>query len=150
MPYFRNHKNYSYINEQYKICGVPEKFILRYSFSIDNFSNWKNQQLLPNKILWRKKEAFSDGVSSQGNSLYQIIQNRIAMQMNVLHAINSVNSEKMVEANIDTEKKYYKEIFVDYFSNCQHIIPYYWMPKYVETNDPSARTLDFYSDQTKS
>jgi asparagine synthase (glutamine-hydrolysing) len=149
MPYFRNHKNYSYINEQYKICGVPEKFILRYSFSIDNFSNWKNQQLLPNKILWRKKEAFSDGVSSQGNSLYQIIQNRIAMQMNVLHAINSVNSEKMVEANIDTEKKYYKEIFVDYFSNCQHIIPYYWMPKYVETNDPSARTLDFYSDQTK-
>ena len=30
-------------------------------------------KLLPNDVLWRTKEAFSDGVSKQSNSWYEII-----------------------------------------------------------------------------
>jgi hypothetical protein len=27
------------------------------------------------------------------------------------------------------------------YPNCSEILPYFWMPKYVETDDPSARTI---------
>jgi asparagine synthase (glutamine-hydrolysing) len=57
-PYFRNHKNFS----------APEKNLLRTAFSSTYFLNNEGKQLLPNDILWRKKEAFSDGVSSHGRS----------------------------------------------------------------------------------
>ena len=48
------------------------------------------------------------------------------------------------EATIETEKLYYKQIFDSFYPNCQHIVPYYWMPKYTNATDPSARTLDLY------
>ena len=39
---------------------------------------------------------------------------------------------------------YYKEIFDKEFPNCSHILPYFWMPKYIKATDPSARTLEVY------
>ena len=36
-----------------------------------------NKKLLPYEILWRKKEAFSDGVTSKEKSWYQYIQEHI-------------------------------------------------------------------------
>ena len=51
------------------ICGVAdgvEKHLLRSAFHGTN--------LLPENILWRHKEAFSDGVASMRKSLFQIIQ----------------------------------------------------------------------------
>lgn len=119
-PYFRNHNNF---NE-------PEKYLLRRSFDKAHFLNSQNLPLLPDKILWRKKEAFSDGVSGQEKSLFLILQEMIA-----------VNYSENIP-NIESEKKYYKEIFDKEFPNCQHIVPYFWMPKYIDANDPSARTLD--------
>jgi asparagine synthase (glutamine-hydrolysing) len=95
--------------------------------------------LLPDEILWRKKEAFSDGVSSQGRSLYQILQEHIAFKMNL---DNEVNNYK---PSVENEKLYYKNIFDKFYPNCSHIVPYFWMPKYTNATDPSARTLNFYS-----
>ena len=132
-PYFRNHKNES------EKCGCVEKFILRKSFSVDYFKNCSGNQLLPNEILWRKKEAFSDGVSSHGRSLYTILQEQIAEKLN-----KEENNCNTYEANIETEKTYYKQIFTSCYPHCEHIVPYYWMPKYVVSNDPSARTLSIY------
>lgn len=106
------------------------KFILRESF--------KDMNILPEEILWRPKEAFSDGVSSQTSSLYTILQNKIAQQM-------KESGKPNVNADLSTEKEYYKYIFNRLFPECQHIIPYYWMPKYTDAVDPSARTLDFYN-----
>jgi asparagine synthase (glutamine-hydrolysing) len=71
-------------------------------------------------------------VSSQGRSLYKILQEMI--------------SNQKIDANIETEKAYYKQIFESKFPNCANIVPYYWMPKYTDATDPSARTLAFYSD----
>lgn len=126
-PYFRNHKNFN-------SC---EKNILRSGFTIENFKDFSGRQILPDEILWRRKEAFSDGVSSQGRSLYLILQEKIAEQMSC--------KDNKVLPSLNTEKTFYKELFSDYYPEMEHIIPYYWMPKYTLATDPSARTLDFYS-----
>lgn len=111
----------------------PEKYLLRSAFSIENYHNNKGLQLLPESILWRRKEAFSDGVSGSGNSLYKILQQFISTEMN------------MFPPSIEMEKKYYKELFLSYYPSSDGIIPYYWMPKYTKnTTDPSARTLSIY------
>jgi len=128
--YYRNHRNFNEI----------EKYIIRHAFSDKYFNDYENKQLLPNEILWRKKEAFSDGVSSHGRSLYKILQDRIESHLKE----NNTYSIKNIASNIETEKQYYSSIFSSYFGNCENIIPYYWMPKYTEAKDPSARTLDFY------
>jgi asparagine synthase (glutamine-hydrolysing) len=130
-PYFRNHKN----------THTCEKSLLRNSFTSDKFVNFKGNQILPDNILWRKKEAFSDGVSSQGRSLYKILQEFIVTELNTNNEYGITN----IDANVETEKQYYKNIFASKFPNCQEVVPYYWMPKYTDATDPSARTLDFYS-----
>jgi asparagine synthase (glutamine-hydrolysing) len=132
---FRNHNNQKQI----------EKFILRNSFSPNNFLNHNGNDLLPSEILWRKKEAFSDGVSSPGNSLYQILQKKIAMKLNEDNLVIPSGALPKYEADINTEKYYYKTIFESKFTNRLNILPYYWMPKYTNAIDPSARTLQFYT-----
>ena len=125
---FRNHNNQKQI----------EKYILRTSFSPNNFSNHNGDALLPNEILWRKKEAFSDGVSGAGSSLYQILQKKIADKMN--------NEIDMFEADINLEKYYYSSIYEKAYPNRLNLVPYYWMPKYTTATDPSARSLHFYQN----
>ena len=50
--------------------------------------------------------------------------------MNVTHNIPSTN-----------EQKYYRYIYEKEYPNTGHIIPYFWMPHWSDTTDPSARTL---------
>ena len=45
-----------------------EKYLLRKAFDNENM-------LLPKDVLWRRKEAFSDGVSAQKESWFKVIQN---------------------------------------------------------------------------
>jgi asparagine synthase (glutamine-hydrolysing) len=134
----RNHKNNSFIFNDDDDIQIIEKFILRYSFSKENFTDYSGKQIIPNEILWRKKEAFSDGVSSHGRSLYQILQEHIAFYLNI------EEKTKKYTPCIETEKIYYKKIFDSAYPNCSHILPYFWMPKYTNATDPSARTLDIY------
>lgn len=94
--------------------GVCEKYILRKAFD--------GKKMLPKQVLWRTKEAFSDGVSSSKESWFQTIQKK--------H---------------QDEKKYYKTLFYNYFQGHDGVIPYYWMPRFVEATDASARTLDIYN-----
>lgn len=119
--YYRNHNNF---NES-------EKYLLRNAFKIEYFKDSLGRQILPDEVLFRRKEAFSDGVSSQGRSLFQILQDKIAGVMKC-------------DSNISNEKIYYKHYFDSFYPNCQHILPYFWMPKYINASDPSARTLVIY------
>lgn len=114
--------------------GNIEKFILRDAFSNDN--------LLPTDVLWRRKEAFSDGISSTKKSWYQILQDHIDTQ---------VSGEKCEPTQ---EAYYYKKIFIELFGEERvDILPGYWQPKWIDSKgtvpssyvDPSARTLDIYS-----
>lgn len=122
--YIRNHSNYS----------KCEKYLLRQSFSYPLFMNTTGNQILPDEILWRKKEAFSDGVTSHGRSLFIILQEFISKEI-----------EK--PANIESEKFYYKSIFEKFYPDLSYILPYYWMPKYTNATDPSARTLSIYKNK---
>jgi asparagine synthase (glutamine-hydrolysing) len=108
-----------------------EKYLLREAFSNSQFFNSSKQQLLPDKILWRKKEAFSDGVSKQTRSLFVILQEFISLKY---------NSQPCIEL----EKKFYKEVFDESYKNT-NILSYLWLPKYKLSNDPSARTLQNYT-----
>jgi asparagine synthase (glutamine-hydrolysing) len=125
---FRNHTNFQ----------ESEKYLLRNSFSGKYFTNNNGRNILPDEILWRKKEAFSDGVSSKSRSLYQMLQDKIATKLTKDTGIH-------YEPNIDTEKLYYRQIFDRVYPNCESIVPYYWMPKFTNATDPSARTLDIYT-----
>ena len=131
------------INHRFhKQNGQCEKYLLRRSFCEDTFTNYEGKQLLPDEILWRRKEAFSDGVSHQDRSLYKILQENI---FNYLTE-NPPKSLRKISTDIETEKYYYKSIFDKNFSNVQKILPYYWMPKYTNATDPSARTLEIYKN----
>jgi len=132
----------------HKVNNQCEKYLLRRSFSRDIFTNINGNQLLPDEILWRRKEAFSDGVSCQGRSLFEILQEKIADKLNQENESLSNLKENMIkpkyEVNIETEKYYYKKIFDEFYSNQESILPYFWMPKYTDAKDPSARTLKIY------
>jgi asparagine synthase (glutamine-hydrolysing) len=128
-PYFRNHNNF----------GEPEKYLLRNSFTEFYARDFEGRPVLPDEVLWRRKEAFSDGVSSRGRSLFTILQEFISAYYD-----EKEPTLKPHKPSIDLEKRYYKEIFDKEFPNCSHILPYFWMPKYTNASDPSARTLDVY------
>ena len=43
------------------------------------------------------------------------------------------------------EQLYYRMIFEKSYPGMGRIVPYFWMPKYVNATDASARTLSIYS-----
>jgi len=91
--------------------------------------------LLPKNILWRRKEAFSDGVSGTNKSWYEVIRDNLS------------NSACGREGAEPPEKQYYKSIFLEAYPGCEHVVPYYWMPRFVVgATDASARTLKCYTE----
>jgi asparagine synthase (glutamine-hydrolysing) len=111
-----------------------EKYLIRCAFSKGDDA-FREGNVLPYEILWRRKEAFSDGVSNHGRSLFQIIQDYIDA--------NFMQDDKECSKR-DKERLYYWTIFNKEYPNHGHLLPYYWMPKYIHSNDPSARTLASY------
>jgi len=113
-----------------------EKSILREAFDIEHY--------LPYEVLWRRKEAFSDGVSSKTDSWYKRCSefaNTHGFDMN--SNITGVhNPPKTAEAF------WYRMLFETYYGNqAVHLIPHMWMPKWIAgATDPSARTLSLYKD----
>ena len=134
-PFLDKHfvNTYLSIPIQHRRHHSIEKFMLREAFS--------ETDLLPTEILWRKKEAFSDGVSNHGRSLFQIIQEYIESYYEMPEEYLPENIQL-----IDLEKKYYLDLFKKFYPNHSNILPHYWMPKYTNTTDPSARTLEHYDE----
>lgn len=94
--------------------------------------------LLPHEILYRKKEAFSDGVSGLDRSWYQIIQEKVKeLYIPYAEYINNPPTTK--------EQTYYRYLFEIYYPYMGYLTPYFWMPKFVSATDASARTLSLYS-----
>jgi asparagine synthase (glutamine-hydrolysing) len=93
---------------------------------------------LPKEVLFRKKEAFSDGVSGLNRSWFQIIQEKVTNEL-------VEDKQYIYNSPITKEQKYYRNIYETYYPLCAHLTPYYWMPKYVNATDASARTLSIYN-----
>jgi len=89
-----------------------EKYLLRKAFNKE----------LPDDILWRRKDGFSDGVSSYEKPWYDIIDEYARKTYNM-------NESEMYKMIYD---KYYKDVYN---------IPYMWMPKWSTSKDPSNRLI---------
>jgi asparagine synthase (glutamine-hydrolysing) len=114
--------------------SIVEKNMLRRAFD-DGLT-------LPDEVLWRQKEAFSDGVSGLEKSWYQIIQENINVPDNWLE----IAKDKYEYLTPTTKEMfYYRSEFEKYYKGQERVIPYFWMPKWSPgATDPSARTLNTY------
>jgi len=128
----RNPKSGKLVIEGDTVC---EKYLLRKAISEIA------PGLLPESIVWRTKEAFSDGVSGDKTSWFEIIQKKVgSMQFDIPTSWTHNPPQTL-------EQKYYRTIYESLFPGTAHTIPYFWMPKFVNAIDCSARTLDIYSDR---
>ena len=116
-----------------------EKYIFRKAF----------QGLLPDDILWRRKEAFSDGVSGHKRSWFQIIREYVDKKV----TDEEYNKYKefieythVYNAPYDKESFYYRGVFNELFHDCEKTIPYFWRHPFCEEKDPSARLLGCYKN----
>jgi asparagine synthase (glutamine-hydrolysing) len=109
-----NFVNYTGIDPKLKmIRNGSEKYLLRKSF----------EDLLPEEIIWRRKDGFSDGVSSLDKPWYEVINDYTTKLYNM------------------NEKDYYKSIFSNYYKGYEYIVPYEWLPKWCNETNPSGRLL---------
>lgn len=123
-----------------------EKWWLREAFA--------ESGILPYEVLFRKKEALSDGISNSENSWFKIIQDWVETQ--VTDEEMSLSAVKYpYYSPVTKEAYYYRTIFCSIFGeHRQNVIPGYWQPTWSadgkevkEYIDPSARVLSVYSQQ---
>lgn len=136
-PFFRCHTTN-------QLC---EKFLIRRAFD--------DGKTLPKDVLWRTKEAFSDGVSKQTNSWHDIIKKFVKTKIftgeNYPEKEEDIIDSLIKKHNIvdnppkTLEQLFYRLIFEKYFPNKGNTIPYFWMPKFTNAQDASARSLDIYN-----
>lgn len=111
--------------------GFVEKHLMRRAFA--------DAGLLPQEVLWRKKEAFSDGVSGAEKSWFQEIQERVLPLIPIDWEAKSAEYEDPKPKT--PEAYYYRSIYESMYKKTGDYWPF-WMPRWSpETNDPSARTL---------
>lgn len=112
-----------------------EKWLLRESFS--------EEKLIPDEILWRRKDGLSDGCSSLNRPWYMVIQE---------HANKLISNEELENAYEKyphctpktKESLMFRNIFHNYFPEKDRdtLIPYQWMPRWCgEMVDPSGRLM---------
>lgn len=114
-----------------------EKYFIRSAFS--NLY----PDLLPSKVLWRKKEAFSDGISSVDDSWYSNVQKYINNKVTDEEYYNFLLYNKIfIESK---EAYYYYNNFYKKNKDNFKVIPYYWLPEWSNNiKEPSARVLNIY------
>jgi len=101
--------------------------------------------LLPDDVLWRRKEAFSDGVSGHDRTWVQIIKEYVDTRVShtEFSVANDLHKFKH-NAPYDKESYYYRSVFDRCFpgKGRAETIPYFWRHPFCEgTLDPSARLL---------
>lgn len=90
---------------------------------------------LPDEVLYRRKDGFSDGVSSRGKYWYEYIQDFVRSKI------------ETTEDGLSKEAFYYKTIYNNFFPYYPKPIDYYWLPKWIKNCDPSnpsGRILDVF------
>lgn len=117
-----------------------EKYILRKAFDTSYDSQHKT---LPDEILWRRKDAFSDAV---GHSWVDSIKT----YTNQLYTDDEFKTLASKYTHLPPQSKealWYREIFEVYYPNTAHtIMKHFWLPKWTSDEitrvDPSARFID--------
>ena len=121
-----------------------EKHLLRKAFG----------SLLPEDVMWRRKEAFSDGVSGHERTWVQIIKEYVDQRVSDTEVSLANELQKFKHnAPYDKESYYYRTVFERHFpgKGRAETIPYFWRHPFCEgVLDPSARLLkDVYSAENQ-
>ena len=114
-----------------------EKHLLRKAFD--------GQGVLPEEVLWRRKCAFSDGVSSQKKSWHRIIQTFVDNKISNEEFFRERDFFKHCRPRLK-ESYYYRKVYNEFFRDREELIPHLWMPRWTNTVDPSARELNDYKE----
>ena len=124
------------------VKGIIEKNFFRTAFSKSKFHN-----SLPDEVLWRKKEAFSDGVSGKEKSWYQWVQEFLNAKVSDDEFEAMKNKLHPTFVPPSKEAYYYMKSFFERFGQQWNVIPHYWLPKWSgNVSEPSARILKVYSE----
>lgn len=99
---------------------------------------------LPNDILYRSKEAFSDAVSNE-HIIWADEIKKYAINLGIEEYILETNDIK-INKPMTIDAYLFRLIFYEYYPHRDNIIPHYWMPKFQKENvlDPSAKILKCY------
>ena len=116
-----------------------EKFLLREAI------HKQMPNLLPDEVIWRTKEAFSDGISGNDGSWFQIIKDKMD------NICDDIEQDTFNHNNPKTPEQFlYRSIYEHCYPGTENNIPYFWMPRFVDAVDSSARTLAIYSERNKT
>lgn len=108
-----------------------EKYILRKAF---------DGKYLPENILWRQKDAFSDAVGYNWvTSIKEFANNEISDD-------EFSNREELYPYNTPDTKEafYYRKIFEEYYPGRAELISEMWRPLWSDTTEPSATALSIH------
>lgn len=116
-----------------------EKALLRAAFAGDD--------LLPESVLWRRKNGFSDSVSDINRSWSVIIGEHVDGLVS-----DAAYEEGRLRYAHDTpmtkEGYYYRTVFEEFYGDrhAASLTPYQWLPRWCgDVVDPSARVLATYA-----
>lgn len=90
------------------------------------------------EIIWRRKEAFSDAV---GYGWVDFIKDRVDSLIPDSEFENC--KTKYTPVPLTKEAYYYRTIYEQWYSDILNV-SHYWMPRWVQAKDPSARVLECY------
>jgi len=111
-----------------------EKYLIREAFRETN--------LLPEEVLFRKKEAFSDGVSIKEKSWWEIIHDYLSDKVTIP---DNIPGYPFDQTKLTKESYYYYKKYSELYKNQTNVIPHYWLPKWSgNVTNPSARVLTEY------
>jgi asparagine synthase (glutamine-hydrolysing) len=122
--------------------GVMEKAVLRTAFEVLDQAN----AYLPTAALWRRKEAFSDGVSAHpecgtcAKTWIDVIREYVDSKVSDTEYLRE-RGKYQHNTPYDKESYYYRKIFEQHYPDRSGIIPYFWRHPFCNDLDPSARLL---------
>lgn len=114
----------------------------KYRIPVDGYEKWILRKafddMLPREVCWRRKTAFSDGISSSEKPWYKYIQ----------EWTDSMFDETDLGEFKTTESKWYHMLFKSNYKVYNPRVSY-WLPKWQGNNvlDPSATTLKIWNKQ---
>jgi asparagine synthase (glutamine-hydrolysing) len=120
---------------------LMEKNVLRHAFFASG--------LLPDEVLWRRKEAFSDGISRAERSWFEMAAAAgSAAVADVSGGFLAAATAYTVNRPKTAEAFWYRRLFHERYPDvaAAAAAPTMWMPRFVkDATDPSARTLALYT-----
>jgi asparagine synthase (glutamine-hydrolysing) len=123
-----------------RALGKGEKYILRAAFDD------KNDPYLPQEILWRQKEQFSDGVG------YSWIDGIVAFCNKIVSDKDFATAAERFPHNTPTTKEafYFRTIFEKHYPHKDAIKSVLkWIPKWQKNDDPSGRVADVHEQRVE-